>query len=300
MSTQALKARVTHPAKKPISERTIADLLNDKSIKEQINRALPKQLDADRFMRVMLTELRHTPALANCSPESFLSAMMQSAQLGLEVGNGLGHAYLIPFSNGKDRQGRANVQLIIGYRGMMDLIRRSGQVSKLPVRAVYEKDQFHYEYGTNEDIKHTPTTESQTGELTFVYAVAYMKDGSKQFEVMNRGQIEKVRSHSKARSMNAWETHFEEMAKKTVVRRLFKYLPISVEIQKAIILDERAEANVDQQNIMLDDDIIDIPLNPEPMSKETLTEEAFNELVEQISLNQYELTETQQAQIDKL
>lgn len=311
MSTQALKARITTPAKKPISERTLADLLNDKAIKEQIKRALPKQLEADRFMRVMLTELRTTPALANCSPESFLSALMQSAQLGLEVGNGLGHAYLIPFGNGKDTQGRANVQLIIGYRGMLDLIKRSGQVSKLSVRAVHEKDDFHYEYGLNEDMKHLPTIEAETGELTYVYAVVHMKDGTKQFEVMSRKQIEEIRLQSKASGASTWKNHFEEMAKKTVVRRLFKYMPISVEMERAIILDERAEANMDQQTHILfeDDSIIDMPTNPEPMNKETLSDEAFNEVLEQIStgsieisdaLNQYELTAEQHAQIDKL
>ncbi|WP_289006023.1 recombination protein RecT [uncultured Kingella sp.] len=248
MSTQALKNAITPAKAKPLSERTIADLMSDAKIKAQMALALPKHMTADRLARIATTEMRRVPALANCSPESFLGAIMQCAQLGIEPSNSLGHAYLIPFGNGKDKQGRANVQLIIGYRGMIDLARRSGQIVSLSARAVYENDEFSYEYGLHEDLTHKPSEDGNTGSLTHVYAVARLKDGGIQFEVMSRAQVDAIRAQSKAGNSGPWQTHYEEMAKKTVIRRLFKYLPVSIEIQKAVGLDEQAEAGIDQQN----------------------------------------------------
>ena len=235
------------PAKTPISQRDIASLMADPAIKKQMALALPKHLTAERLARIATTEIRRVPELASCSRESFLGAIMQCAQLGIEPSNGLGHAYLIPFGNGNDKQGRPNVQLIVGYRGMIDLARRSGQIISISARAVYENDEFSYEYGLHEDLKHKPSDGIDAGALTHVYAVARLYGGGVQFEVMSRKQIELARAHSKAKN-GPWFDHYEEMAKKTVIRRLFKYLPVSIEIQRAVSLDERAEAGIDQQN----------------------------------------------------
>ena len=242
MSTKAITPN------KPISERTLGSLMSDPKIKAQMALALPKHMTADRLARIATTEMRRVPALAKASPESFLGAIMQCAQLGLEPSNGLGHAYLIPFGNGQDKQGRRNVQLIIGYRGMIDLARRSGQILCISARAVYEHDEFSFAYGLHEDLKHTPGEEGDSGALTHVYAVARLKDGGVQFEVMSRKQVEAIRAQSQAGKNGPWVSHFEEMAKKTVIRRLFKYLPVSIEMQQAIGLDEQADAGIDQQN----------------------------------------------------
>lgn len=252
MSTEQLKELATNavdkPKKLPVSERTIASLMADPSIQKQMALAMPKHLTADRLARIATTEMRRVPALAKCSPESFLGAIMQCSQLGLEPSNGLGHAYLIPFGNGKDAKGRANVQLIIGYRGMIDLARRSGQIKSISARAVYEHDEFEYQYGLHEDLRHKPTEDGEAGKLTHVYAVAQLKDGGVQFEVMSRKQVETIKAQSKAGNNGPWVSHFEEMAKKTVVRRLFKYLPVSIEMQHAVGLDEQADAGIDQKN----------------------------------------------------
>lgn len=139
------------------------------------------------------------------------------------------------------------MQLIIGYRGMIDLARRSNQIISISARTVRQGDSFHFEYGLNENLTHVPG-ENEDSPITHVYAVARLKDGGVQFEVMTHNQIEKVRASSKAGQNGPWVSHWEEMAKKTVIRRLFKYLPVSIEMQKAVILDEKAEANVDQEN----------------------------------------------------
>lgn len=245
--TDQEKAQLATQEKKPA---TLAELINSPKIKNQFAMALPKHMNADRMARIITTEIRKTPALANSNIQSFLGAVVQCSQLGLEPGGALGHAYLLPFGNGKATDGKSNVQLIIGYRGMIDLARRSGQIISISARTVRDGDDFHYEYGLNEDLKHTPKA-NESASITYVYAVARLKDGGVQFEVMTFNQIESVRKQSKAGDNGPWKTHWEEMAKKTVIRRLFKYLPVSIEIQQAVILDEKAEAGISQDNEMV-------------------------------------------------
>ena len=241
------KTQLATQDKKPA---TLAELINSPKIKNQLAMALPKHMSSDRMARIVTTEIRKTPALADANMQSFLGAVVQCSQLGLEPGGALGHAYLLPFGNGKAKDGKSNVQLIIGYRGMIDLARRSGQIISISARTVREGDDFHYEYGLNEDLKHTPKAD-ESAPITYVYAVARLKDGGSQFEVMTFNQIESVRKQSKAGDNGPWKTHWEEMAKKTVIRRLFKYLPVSIEIQQAVILDEKAEAGISQDNEMI-------------------------------------------------
>lgn len=245
--TDLEKTEVATQEKKPA---TLAELINCPEIKNQFALALPKHMNADRMVRIITTEIRKTPALEKSNIQSFLGAVVQCSQLGLEPGGALGHAYLLPFGNGKASDGKPNVQLIIGYRGMIDLARRSGQIISISARTVREGDDFHYEYGLNEDLKHTPKAD-ESAPITHVYAVARLKDGGVQFEVMTFNQIESVRKQSKAGDNGPWKTHWEEMAKKTVIRRLFKYLPVSIEIQQAVILDEKAEAGISQDNEMV-------------------------------------------------
>lgn len=260
MSAQALKAAATGTAVATHADRpqTIAGLLTDPKIKAQMALALPKHVTADRLARIALTEVRKVPKLANCDQTSFLGAIMQCCALGLEPGGALGHCYLIPFEN--RRQNRTEVQFIVGYRGMIDLARRSGQILSIESRAVYDKDYFEVELGLNSSIVHRPDwNASDRGPLTFVYAVAKLRDGGVQFDVMSRAEIEAIRDKSqgyvtakryaKDGVINSpWATNFEEMAKKTVIRRLFKYLPVSIEIQRAVGLDEQADAGIQQDN----------------------------------------------------
>lgn len=208
--------------------------------KDQIAVALPKHLTADRMARIVTTEVRKVPQLLQCDPKSLFGAVIQASQLGLEPGGALGHCYLIPF--------KRDVQLIIGYRGMIDLARRSGQIISIEARAVYEQDQFAYSFGLNPDLKHTPAEGGNKGKLTHVYAVARLKDGGLQWDVMPVAEIEEIRKQSKAGNSGPWKTHYDEMAKKTVIRRLFKYLPVSVEVQQAVGLDEQTDAGIPQRN----------------------------------------------------
>lgn len=233
--------------RKPVP-KDVQGMLKDPRIQAELSLVLPKHMTPDRMARIALTEFRKTPKLAECEPKSFLGAVIQCAQLGLEPGNSLGHAYILPFDRRENVNGQwqtvgTDAQLIIGYRGMIDLARRSGQIMSLQAHAVYEGDDFDFAYGLDERLSHIPTSDmSARGELIAVYAVAKLVGGGHQIEVMWRSEVEQIRKQSKAGNNGPWKTHFEEMAKKTVIRRLFKYLPVSVEIQRAAMLDENAES----------------------------------------------------------
>lgn len=213
------KAVSTSPA------NTIAAYL--KKMGPEIEKALPRHMDADRLARIALTTIRTTPKLLECSVPSLLGAVMQAAQLGLEPGL-LGHCYIVPY--GKE------ATFIIGYKGMIDLARRSGQIVNIYAHAVYEKDEFDYELGLQPKLSHKPKMEGDRGQFIGAYAVAHFKDGGYQFEFMPKSEIEKRRARSAAAksSYSPWTTDYEEMAKKTVIRHMWKYLPISVEIQTAV------------------------------------------------------------------
>lgn len=205
-------------------------------IKPQLQLAVPSALNVERVIRVALTEFRNNTKLADAAlknPTSFNSALLRATTLGFEIGNGLGHAYLVPFWNRKTS--RHDISLIIGYRGMIDLARRSNQIESISARAVYEGDEFEVIYGLDEKLHHKPNifTEKDASKLVAVYAVAKLKGGGAQFEVLNMHQIEAIRMASPGGGAGPWVDNFVEMAKKSVVRALFKLLPVSIEIKTA-------------------------------------------------------------------
>lgn len=239
---EQLQSKVAAPQKKA---KTLGDYLEE--MKPAIAQAIPKHLTPDRLLRIATTSIRTNPKLKSCTPESLLGAVMQCAQLGLEPSI-LGHAYLIPYRNKrKDDNGKEywvdEAQFQIGYKGLIELARRTGQISSIMAQAVHEKDLFEYEYGINEKLRHVPA-EGDRGAVIKYYAYAKFKDGGYSFLVMSRRDIEIHRdkfTKSKSRQgqiYGPWVDHFDEMAKKTVLKGLMKYMPISVEFQRAIDQDE--------------------------------------------------------------
>lgn len=254
----------TAPAQKTPMDNVISAITSE-GFKKQMALALPKTLTAERMTRIVLTEIRKVPALAQCDLPSLMGAVMQAAQLGLEPGSALGHCYLLPFGNGKAKNGQPNAQLIIGYRGMLDLARRSGQIQSFSAFTVRQGDDFNYQLGLKPDIHHIPSdaADRDSQPVTHVYAVANLKDGGVQFEVMSRAAIEAVRLQSKAAKSGPWVTHWEEMAKKTVLRRLFKYLPISIEAARAIQVDENTDNGIAMNYIQ--GAVVDVTPEPEAL-----------------------------------
>jgi recombination protein RecT len=211
--------------------------------KGEIAKALPKHMNADRMARIALTCLRVNPKLGECDPLSFLGAIIQASALGLEPGS-QGHAYLIPFRNNK--KGIVECQFIPGYRGLIDLARRSGQIQSISAHMVKANDHFEYEYGLNERLVHKPAMKDR-GQNIFVYAVAKLVGGGHQFEVMDMDQILAIKNRKKYEN-EVWVTDFDEMARKTAIRRIYKYLPTSVEMASAMEYDELNDKDIPQGN----------------------------------------------------
>lgn len=196
--------------------------------KAQIAQALPKHISVERIMQIATTVIAKNPAIAECTTSSLLGAVLQASIVGLELTPILGLAYLVPFYNGKTKQ--KEVQFQIGYRGFIELARRSKELKTLMAECVYENDRFEYELGLEPKLKHIPFL-GERGELLYVYAAATFVNGGNAFVVLTKQDVMKYRSYSKTAQaeFSIWEKHFEEMAKKTAIRRLAKLLPMSVE-----------------------------------------------------------------------
>lgn len=199
---------------------------------------LPKHITPERMIRVAMSAWSRTPGLQKCTPMSIVGAVMEASELGLEAGSVLGSAYLVPYRNGKT--GNMEAKLIPGYRGLIDLARRSGALLKMEARIVYEEDKFKVTLGTDPKIIHEPTF-GDAGAAVAVYGVATFTEGGTQFDVMTIQEIDAIRRRSKASEHGPWTTDYNEMAKKTVIRRLLKYLPLSASLARALEVEDEAE-----------------------------------------------------------
>ena len=208
---------------------SVVEYLNDAKFQAQIAAALPKFLDTEHFVRSALTEFRLNPALAECSVPSVLGYFMQAAACGLEPASVLGQCYPVPFNNKKT--GQKECQFLLSYRGMLAIARRSGEIASVIAEAVHEKDVFDVEYGLEPKLTHKPYLDGDPGKLKGCYVVVRFKgDGVEPLiKYMPKSEIDKHRARSKAGSSGPWVTDYEEMAKKTVFRSIFKWLPVSIE-----------------------------------------------------------------------
>lgn len=248
---QAILAR---QRSKPIEQ------LIQSSLKE-LGKALPSHLNAERLVRIALTTLRLNPKLAECTPESFLGALFQAAQLGLEP-NVEGQAYINPYLNSKkitDENGKIKwikvleAQFQIGYKGYIELFYRHKAAEYIDTHAVHENDIFDYEYGTNSYLKHCPKFKDR-GEVIAYYAVAKLKDSGSVFKVMSKDDcITHGKIHSKCFDKetqtfdknSSWFKFPDAMCKKTVINQLAKLLPKSIELQKAFAMDDTTKSKLD-------------------------------------------------------
>lgn len=229
-----------------------------KKMMPEISRALPKHLDGNRLTRIALTTIRTNPKLLECNVPSLLAAVMMSAQLGLEPGL-LGHCYFVPFYNSRTKS--SDVQFIIGYKGLIDLVRRSGEVTSIVANEVYDKDHFEFEYGLDEKLVHKPYLSGDRGALKCFYAYARYKDGGHAFMVMSKDEIDRIRDkYSKAKNFGPWVDEYANMAKKTVIRQLIKYMPISVEVMRNVSVDETTRSDFHEDPRHVDSDYIDISI----------------------------------------
>lgn len=227
-----------------------------KSMEGEIKKALPSVITPERFTRMVLSAISTNPKLGSCTPSSFLGAMMSAAQLGLEPNTPLGQAYILPYSN----KGTLEAQFQLGYKGLIDLAYRSGEVELVQAHIVYENDTFECEFGLEAKLKHVPA-ESNRGKAVKVYAMFKTKSGGYGFDVMS---MDDVRTHAQkyskaySSSFSPWATNFEEMAKKTVLKRCLKYAPLKSDFVKAVVQDgsiknEVSEDMYEVPNVVVED-----------------------------------------------
>lgn len=199
----------------------------------EIEKALPDHLTPERLVRLMNTAMSRTPNLFLCTKESILGALMTCSELGLEPGD-QGHIYMIPFKN----KGQHECTVIIGYKGLLQLLYRNPKVLSVNPRLVYENDDFKMTYGTNGGLHHAPALTGDKGELRGAYIHVNLKGGGDYYEYMTKEDIDKRRAQSRAGQSGPWKTHYEEMCLKTVIRHASKYLPMSVKHQAGLASDE--------------------------------------------------------------
>ena len=270
-------------AKKKEEPKTMMQWI--KGYEGQIAKALPSVMTPERFSRIAMTAVTKSPTLGRCTPGSFMGALLTAAQLGLEPNTPLGQAYLIPYKN----KGVLECQVQLGYRGLIELAHRSGELRSIEAHIVYENDEFEYELGLEPKLKHVPAMKNK-GKIAWVYAVYKLNSSGFGFEVMSKEDIEEHKEkYSKAaqRGFSPWKNSWEEMAKKTVIKKALKYAPLKTDFVKAVREDE---ATFD---IKSDGDEFDI------IQKDTFDEENIVEIRdEDIEIKEDVNEEPKQAEID--
>jgi recombination protein RecT len=252
---QIQKREQTAPAKP--GDNSLAGLLV--RMGPEIERALPKHLDPERMARIALTALRTVPKLAACTPTSFMGCLLQTAQLGLEPNTPMQHAWLIPRENRKQK--RTDCTLMVGYQGYIELAMRSGRVTGIYAFVVRKGDDFRVQLGLSPDIHHVPSdaADREKQPITYVYAVAKIKNGEPIFVCLSRAQVEARRDRSEAYKYNKsgpWSTDEEPMFKKTAVRALWPWLPKSAEMAAADAAETAADLGKPHSGF--DDSVVDM------------------------------------------
>lgn len=223
-----------------------------KAMEGEIAKALPSVITPERFTRMVLSAISTNPKLGDCTPQSFLGAMMTAAQLGVEPNTALGQAYIIPYRN----KGVMEASFQLGYKGLIDLAYRSGDVSIIQAQTVYENDTFDYELGLDPKLKHIPAVKDR-GNATHYYAVFKTKDGGYGFEVMSMADVlEHAKRYSKSYGSGPWQTNFDEMAKKTVLKRCLKYAPLKSEFVRGVTQDETVKTKIDEDMYSVPDETV--------------------------------------------
>lgn len=208
---------------------------------------LPGSMDYARFRKVVTLAISKNPKLLECTPASIIRSVMEAAELGFEPTGLLGRAYLVPYRRNVAPKGRPaqyvqEAQLQIGYMGLVDLTLNSGRVRAAEARLVYEGDAFEVAFGTEPHVIHQPAFQTNDpSDIILAYAVLWYTDGTWDVEVMRKAEIDGIRARSRSANDGPWITDYGEMAKKTVLRRLAKRGPLTVEAIEAIGRDDEVE-----------------------------------------------------------
>ena len=243
---------------------TVRGLL--KSMEGEIKNALPAYLPVEKFIRTALTAINSNPDLAECTQDSLLAAIMNSAQLGLEFNTPLGEAYLIPYKNKKTGITTVNFQL--GYQGLLKLAYNTGQFKRITAREVRKNEDFNFDYGTGE-ISHKPCLTGDSGDVIGYYAIYQTKDGGQDVFYMSKDDARNYGikfSKSFNYSDSPWQTNFDAMAKKSALIQVLKYAPKAIESQALVQATNFDNANFEKsRTVESGERVYDVDYDLEPV-----------------------------------
>jgi recombination protein RecT len=222
---------------KPIDQ--IKNTLMSPMMASQLKMVLPEHISVEKFQRIAMTAIINNPDIQNCTVNTVMSSLIKCATDGLQPDGK--EAAIVAYGN--------KAQYMPMAYGVIKRIRNSGEVSDVSAHVVYEKDKFSYIVENGRPImRHEPNfMEADRGKLVFAYAVAVMKDNEVHVEAVSKMEIEKARNAGKAANGPAWKNWYDEMAKKTAVHRLNKYVPTSADLSKMIIRATRDPEEVEEQ-----------------------------------------------------
>lgn len=206
------------------------------SIAAALPQTMKKYVTPDRIVKIALLSVNKNPTLMQCTQLSLIESIIDLASLGLEVGGPLGHAYLVPYRDRK--KGIMVCQPIVGYRGFIELARRSGDIKTIVCNLVHDKDEFDHDRASGEPPVHRVPWLEDRGAMLGAYCTAWFKDGGSHTEVMTKGEIDAIRARSRASENGPWVTDYNQMARKTVVRRASHYWPLSPNLMTAVEIEE--------------------------------------------------------------
>lgn len=240
-----------------LAVQKVSKTLRNPIMVSQLQNAMPRGgVSGEKMARVALTEVRKVPKLALCEPDTLYGAIIQCAQLGLEPGSTLGFAYLIPYEMTRDGGKVFECQLQIGYKGFVQMIHRGGGAS-VQCEVVYSRDEFEFEYGLNERLRHVPAMvpaddgsfrfapNEERGDIIGAYAII-SRGGERTWRFMSVSEIEAIRMASPSAKSPAWTGYYGEMCCKTVLKRTAKRSSLTPDVHTAAALDDQQAAGKPQ------------------------------------------------------
>jgi recombination protein RecT len=230
-------------------DATLKGFLESPQVRAKLAEVASSAMKPDDLIRMALMAASRQPELAKCSRSSIVRSLLDAAALGIKPGGLMGRGWLVPRWN--KRTGELECAFDPGWRGLIDVARRSGEVRRVEAHVVYERDEFVIEHGLDTRLIHRPCLDGARGDIVAAYAVAWYRDGGRQLEVLLREDIDKIRRASASKS-GPWVDWYDEMARKSAVRRLCKYLPYDPVLEDALEMATAAEQDDGPQPIDVD------------------------------------------------
>jgi recombination protein RecT len=240
--------------------------------KDRFAAILPRSITVGELFQLGLVAMGRDSKLLACTPQSIIRSLIVAGRLGLDPTGIGGQAWIVPF--------KQTATLLVGYKGLLDLARRTGIVVGVEAHVVHERDVFQFRYGSDPDVRHEPVLTGETGPMLGAYAILRLRgDAVPMMEYMTKAEIDKIRDRSKTGKEGPWQTDYEQMARKTTLRRILNYAPSSTELRLAMAAEDRFEEQGSNTDLS---DLVPMPvLDDEPEPAGSKSEEMAQRLRQQ-------------------